>query len=353
MLGFVGLGSVVESVWLPALSRLAPPRLRLLGVDSDPARSLPGIEPVSSLAAMLSLPLQGVLVTTSSSSHWAVLQQALESKVPQIIVEKPVVASLAEAATLAQQLVNPALAGRVLALDHWTARVEGLQTLLAELPGGSPLHDIQDILRIDGYLQERSGFNEQGEPCALNFATGEPDRRQLHHPDGVVLDTGTHVLAMLREWMVANGLPCGLSLRLRTMTDRLGQRILAGDVTTAEGRAELEGSVGGVPLTLHLDKYAGPNGGRKGLVVTGRSGWQLSLDRKGNSDLLLFEHQGQRHALLRPGALYDYCLAACLPDCLPGIQVIGRDVRQAMTRRRLEEVTLLLELQQAWRGPTG
>lgn len=351
MLGFVGLGSVVESAWLPALSRLAPPRLRLLGVDSDPARTLPGVEPVSSLAAMLSQPLQGLLVTTNSAAHWSVLQQALDSDVAQIIVEKPVVATLAEAAALAQQLADPALAGRVLALDHWTARVEGLQTLLGGLPGGSPLHGIHDILRIDGYVQERSGCNEQGEPCALNFATGEPDRRQLRHPDGVVLDTGTHVLAMLREWMVANGLPCGLSLHLRAMTDRLGQTIPAGDVATAEGRAELAGTIGGVPLTLHLDKYAGPDGGRKGLVVTGHSGWQLSLDRKGNSDLLLFEHQGQRHELQRPGALYDYCLAACLPDCLPGIETLGRAVRQAMTRRRLEEETLLLELQQAWRNP--
>jgi hypothetical protein len=34
---------------------------------------------------------------------------------------------------------------------------------------------------------------------ALNFATGEPDTRQLRHPDGVILDIGTHVLAMLRE----------------------------------------------------------------------------------------------------------------------------------------------------------
>lgn len=352
MLGFVGLGSVVETAWLPALNRLAPPGLRLLGVDSDPARNMPGVEPVSSLAAMLSLPLQGVLVTTNSSSHWPVLQQALETEVPQIIVEKPVVATLAEATELARRLADPAQAGRVLALDHWTARVEGLQTLLGKLPGGSPVCSTHDILCIDGYLQERSGFNELGEPCALNFATGEPDRRQLHYPDGVVLDTGTHVLAMLREWMVANRLPCGLSLRLWAMTDRLGQTIPAGDFTTAEGRAELEGSVGGVPLTLHLDKYAGPDGGRKGLVVTGRSGWQLSLDRKGNSDMVVFEHKGQRHQLERPGAIYDYCLAACLPDCLPDIQVIGRDVRQAMTRRRLEEVTLLLELQQAWRAPT-
>lgn len=349
MLGFVGLGSVVETAWLPALNRLAPPGLRLLGVDLDPARNMPGVESVSSLATMLSMPLQGVLVTATSSAHWQVLQQALDAGVSQIIVEKPIVATLDEAAALAQRLADPAQAGRVLALDHWTARGDGLQSLLTELPGGNPVRGVQDILRIDGYLQERSGFNEQGEPCALNFATGEPDRRQLCYPDGVVLDTGTHVLALLREWLVACRLPCGLSLRLLSMTDRLGQPIAAGDFTTAEGRAELDGVVGGIPLTLHLDKYAGPEGGRKGLVITGRSGWQLSVDRKGNSDVVVYEHQGHRHELQRPGAIYDYCLAACLPDCLPGMQVLGRNQRQAMTRRRLEEVTLLLKLQQSWR----
>ncbi|MQK22317.1 oxidoreductase, partial [Escherichia coli] len=109
------------------------------------------------------------------------------------------------------ELLNePQHARRVLALDHWMARDGALKLALGELderwqgedaaqPRRPLLSSIQDIARIDGFLQEPSGFNDQGEPVALNFATGEPDTRQLRHPDGVILDIGTHVLAMLRE----------------------------------------------------------------------------------------------------------------------------------------------------------
>jgi hypothetical protein len=79
----------------------------------------------------------------------------------------------------------------VLALDHWMARIETVKRSLV----GS----VSDIVKIEGFLQEPSGYNAAGEPIALNFATGEPDARTLRHPDGVILDIGTHVLAMLRE----------------------------------------------------------------------------------------------------------------------------------------------------------
>jgi hypothetical protein len=79
----------------------------------------------------------------------------------------------------------------VLALDHWMARLGTVQQGLVDT--------VADIVRIEGFLQEPSGFNAAGEPIALNFATGEPDTRTLRHPDGVILDIGTHVLAMMRE----------------------------------------------------------------------------------------------------------------------------------------------------------
>lgn len=85
------------------------------------------------------------------------------------------------------------------------------------------LSSIQDIARIDGFLQEPSGFNDQGEPVALNFATGEPDTRQLRHPDGVILDIGTHVLAMLRETIRYCGGTDEMHLEVRQVSDRLGQ----------------------------------------------------------------------------------------------------------------------------------
>lgn len=34
---------------------------------------------------------------------------------------------------------------------------------------------VLDIVKIEGFLQEPSGYNAEGEFIALNFATGEPD----------------------------------------------------------------------------------------------------------------------------------------------------------------------------------
>ena len=86
----------------------------------------------------------------------------------------------------------------------------------------------QDIVWLEGSLQEPSGFNSAGEPVALNFATGELDTRQLRHPDGVILDIGTHVTAMLRETLHASGSDTALSLSLRVAKDRLGHDIARG-----------------------------------------------------------------------------------------------------------------------------
>ncbi len=122
----------------------------------------------------------------------------------------------------------------------------------------------QDIVWLEGSLQEPSGFNSAGEPVALNFATGELDTRQLHHPDGVILDIGTHVLAMLRETLHASGSDTALSLSLRVAKDRLGHDIAPGDTSTAEGVAHLQGTLGTIPLNIWLNKYAGPAGGAKG-----------------------------------------------------------------------------------------
>jgi hypothetical protein len=85
-------------------------------------------------------------------------------------------------------------------------------------------------------LLEPSGFNAAGEPVALNFATGELDTRQLRHPDGVILDIGTHVLAMLRETLLGCGGDVTLDLAVRVVKDRLGRDIAHGDMVTAEER---------------------------------------------------------------------------------------------------------------------
>jgi hypothetical protein len=114
----------------------------------------------------------------------------------------------------------------------------------------------------EGYLQEPSGFNAAGEPVALNFATGELDTRQLRHPDGVILDIGTHVLAMLRETLHASGGDTALSLSLRVAKDRLGHDIAPGDTVTAEGRRICR-EPWAIPLNIWLNKYAGPRAGKR------------------------------------------------------------------------------------------
>lgn len=166
---------------------------------TDCSRALPGIQRCSSLSALLAEPLDTLFITTSSLQHLPVLERALASGISRIVVEKPIVANLEQAARLRALLAPPEQAARVLALDHWMARGVALNALArsggrkeaSRLP--PPHLSAQDIVWLEGYLQEPSGFNSAGEPVALNFATGELDTRQLRHPDGVILDIGTHV----------------------------------------------------------------------------------------------------------------------------------------------------------------
>ncbi|VFS29339.1 Uncharacterised protein [Serratia liquefaciens] len=159
------------------------------------------------------------------------------------MVEKPIVANLEQAARLRALLAPTEQAARVLALDHWMARGVALNApgplwrAEGEASGLPPPHlSAQDIVWIEGYLQEPSGFNSAGEPVALNFATGELDTRQLRHPDGVILDIGTHVLAMLRETLHASGGDTALSLSLRWRKTASAMTLLLGIRALPRGR---------------------------------------------------------------------------------------------------------------------
>ena len=258
------------------------------------------------------------------------------------MVEKPIVATLPQIEKLNALLANPDAASRLLALDHWMARIETVKRSLV----GS----ISDIVKIDGFLQEPSGYNAAGEPIALNFATGEPDARTLLHPDGVILDIGTHVLAMLRETVRYLGGNDEMTLRVVTAKDRLGRDIAKGDLTTAEGEAHLQGSISGVPVDIWLNKYAGPAGGQKGLRLWLRDGRTISYDRRGAEDVLELINGNTRQCWEIPGTIYEHCLAEHI---LGANSLFERDPQEVSrtTRRRIEEVTLLLTLQQQLRGP--
>lgn len=342
LLGFVGLGAVVETAYLPAIRKCFDNPPHCLGFDIQPVKQPEGITRCATLAELLSRPLDTLFITTASLHHLEVLEHAFASSVSRIVVEKPIVATLAQIEKLNALLANPDVAPRVLALDHWMARLE---TVKRSLVG-----TVSDIVKIDGFLQEPSGFNAAGEPIALNFATGEPDTRTLRHPDGVILDIGTHVLAMLRETVRYLGGNDEMTLQVVTAKDRLGRAIAKGDLTTAEGEAHLQGRISGVPVDIWLNKYAGPAGGQKGLRIWLRDGRIISYDRRGAEDVLeLIEGENiQRWHI--PGTIYEHCLAGHI---LGTNSLFERDPHEVIrtTRRRIEEVELLLTLQQQLRGP--
>ncbi|POZ15817.1 oxidoreductase [Lelliottia aquatilis] len=339
--GFIGLGAVVETAYLPALRQIFNQPVSCLGFDIRPERELEGVTRCRTLEQLLASPIDTLFITTSSLNHLDALEQALASPIQRIVVEKPVVASLTQVERLKHLLAQPEDVSRVLALDHWMARTGAIQIAQGQL---------DEIVKIEGFLQEPSGFNAAGEPVALNFATGEPDTRQLQHPDGVIIDIGTHVLAMMRDTLHGLGGSGELSLQLISAKDRLGRPIAKGDLHTAEGEAQLRGTVSGIPVDIWLNKYAGPAGGQKGLRLHLRDGRIISHDRRGAEDVIeLIEGENVQHWTL-PGTIYARCLAEHILAEKSLYERAPEEVSR-ITQRRLEEVELLLELQQLLRGP--
>lgn len=339
LVGFIGAGAVVETAWLPAIARLALPDLQCFGYDPHSERVLENITLCNSLPELLAMPLDIVIITTPSLLHLPVLEAVLQSPTAQIVIEKPVVASLEQISTLQTLLGNPAHSSRVLAIDHWMVRTDAIQFI----------SHLDKIERIEGFLLEPSGFNDAGEPVALNFATGHADTRQLRHPDGVIVDIGTHVLAMMRETLHQLGGHDELALELVCAHDRLGNEIQSGDFTTAEGDAVLKGTLSGIPIMLTLNKYAGPAGGQKGMKVFLHDGRVINVDRRGTDEVVevLNTNSSRQHKM--SGPLYDRCLKEVV---LGESRIFKRNPPEipALTQRRITEVEALLALQQKLRG---
>lgn len=337
-IGFVGLGAVVQTAYLPALAALAE-NPEIWGFD--PAITLPGVMSASTLEALLAEPLDRLVIATPSLLHLPVLEQALASAIPLILVEKPVVATLAQHDRLHALLADPEVAARVLALDHWMARNAVQQLLLSgkldegwqpREPGcaGVGLATLADISAVEGFLLEPCCLDEAGHPCALNFATGEPDRRLLRHPDGVILDIGTHLLAMIRELLVALGGDDRLHLIAEGVCDRLGQPIRRGDLESAEGRACLRGEAAGVPLTLWLDKYAGPGVEKKGLCLHLKGGASNCFAAATWSGYIITTSTGCGAGNVRGPSIATASPRPCWPLCL---WEAGPTPRRAVCRR--------------------
>ena len=357
LLGFVGLGAVVETAYLPALRKLYGDSLCCVGFDVQPAKQPAGVTRCASLAELLATPLDTLFITTASLHHLDVLEQALAAPIARIVVEKPIVATLSQIEKLKTLLEQPDAADCVLALDHWIARNGAMELALGKLgtqwQGDNPqqalVSHFSDVVKIDGFLQEPSGFNATGEPIALNFATGEPDTRELRHPDGVILDIGAHVLAMLRETVRYLGGNDSMTLQVKSAKDRLGHNIIQGDLTTPEGEAHLQGLISGVPLDIWLNKYAGPAGGQKGLRLYLRDGRIISYDRRGADDVLELIDGDVVQRWCLPGTIYAHCLAEHILGAQSLFERSPQEVSRT-TQRRLEEVERLLILQQQLRG---
>ncbi|WP_052282301.1 Gfo/Idh/MocA family oxidoreductase [Kluyvera genomosp. 1] len=359
-IGFVGLGAVVETAWLPALQRLSLPGYSLWGYDLNAQRTLPGVTCCESLEGLLAKPIDTLCITTASLQHLPILEAALATPIPQIVVEKPIVATLSQISRLRSLLSMSENAPRVLALDHWMARDGALcvaqgkmdkrwladgQAVLAE----PPVTTLDDIVGIDGFLLEPSGFNAAGEPIALNFATGEPDTRQFTHPDGVIVDVGTHVLAMMREALRYLGGSDDLHLNVLTAKDRLGRPITHGDWTTAEGEAHLQGTLSGLPVNLWLNKYAGPGVERKGIRITLRDGRVISQNRCPGGERVELITGDRVMNWTREGAVYAHCLGEHIFGANSLFARAPQEVAR-LTQRRIAEVEALLQLQQGLRG---
>lgn len=369
-IGVVGLGGIFEAAYWPAFQQFqieySNTPIQLFGYD-------PKYSSESSLGSpfrhftfamnysdLLSFDLDLLLILTPPETHYDLLVEALQSNTASIVIEKPVVATLEQLSQLRSLLQNPAYAVRVLALDHWSGR-DGIQSLFSgdldsswelqiddfsgeTLPLINPV-EVQDIVKVEGLLLEPCGFNQQGEPIALNFATGLEDSRQFCHPDGVILDIGTHVLTMMREFLAQCCSNYSLQLQAKVARDRLGHDIRFGDFKTAEGEALLEGYCGAVPIFLHLNKYAGLEGGQKGMTVNLADGRTFTLDRQGGDDVLIYHDGNKTWKWLKVGALYQHTIFELLLN-LP----LEGDVIAAMTSRRMDEVESLLNIQQDLRG---
>lgn len=359
-IGFVGLGAVVETAWLPALRRLSLPVSTLWGYDLDAQRTLPGVTCCESLAALLAQPIDTLCITTASLQHLPVLEAALATSIPRIVVEKPIVATPGQIGRLRAILSLADNADRVLALDHWMARDGALCLAQGKMddrwrPEGHaevaypPVTTLDDIVGIDGFLLEPSGFNAAGEPIALNFATGEPDTRQLRHPDGVIVDVGTHVLAMMRETVRYLGGSDELNLNVLLAKDRLGRAISPGDFDTAEGEAHLQGTLAGIPVNLWLNKYAGSGVERKGICIYLRDGRMISQNRGPGGERVELITGDSAMSWTRDGAVYAHCLGEHIFGASSLFTRAPEEVAK-LTQRRMTEVEVLLQLQQQLRG---
>ena len=173
-------------------------------------------------------------------------------------------------------LANPDAASRVLALDHWMARIETVKRSLV----GS----VSDIVKIDGFCRNRADITLQENPSRLTLppASGHsnaspPGRRNP--------DIGTHVLAMLRETVRYLGGSDDMTLQVVT-AKTAGPRYCKRRPDHGGGRGASSGPHQRRAGEYLAEQIRGTRGRAKGLRLWLRDGRIISHDRRGAEDVL-------------------------------------------------------------------
>jgi hypothetical protein len=96
---------------------------RCLGFDVQPVKQPEGVTRCASLAELLSQPLDTLFITTASLHHLEVLEQALASPV-RVLWSKNRLSPRFPKLKNSKRCWNCPVRRRVLALDHWMARLE-------------------------------------------------------------------------------------------------------------------------------------------------------------------------------------------------------------------------------------
>ena len=255
----------------------------------------------------------------------------------------------------------------IYAIDHWTVRsplfylaLKGKEYVQEHFPNYGKIYlnsiqesgslesikdcNLSDIESIEGFLLEKSTADTQtGEPLALNFATGQPDPRTFRYPDGVILDTATHPLALIREILTGMGSEeSKLEIKIEDMRDKYGKPIQSNDWSTAEGSAKLTLSISGIPIRIDVNKYAGEQN-RKGIIINFKDGSSLSLSRINNEDILeLRDQQAKQLGKMEiQSPLYDILVRHSIRPPSPRSSSLGN--YKGLTSRRIEEISTLLQ----------
>jgi predicted dehydrogenase len=286
--GLIGLGNISPS-YIDAFHQ-SHPNASLYGVDPHKEDWPKNIQRKRTIEELCQTSPDLVCILTPPNSHVPILQEviALTPAKTKILCEKPATIDPQEIETLKGIIEAPNSKNRVLLADHWLGRFWALKNLIQK----------ENVSRLEGFLIEPSGIDHEGKPTPLDFRTGELDKRDwIHqHPNGVILDTMIHPFNLLAALFGGSSEKIILDSEKSTILDRFGKPIQKGDVTTAEGTATLNMTIGGIPTEITANKYGGETS-KKGVTIHVKQGGHIKLRGTPQGDLLTEYTQEGRIAI--------------------------------------------------------